>query len=345
MVNSISSGLIRILLEIKYLIDLSIFYFSSASKAYDVVARITGDNVSRPDIDAMCDNAQIRVEAYASWLRVSQLKSQLMVKLPGDLMTNLAGSLSKINQKQALEIHPVGGAIVAVPHFGEFVVDIISIALSAPPKRKVAIFYDPPTKSVNNSVFDDIAQRVIPTLDKDIIICHNDPRGLAVALKILRGGGTVIIMPDICQDQLAAFTIPFFLRDFDVMLGVARLSIKTDVKIVPVLPRTLGWRKKIKVLKAISVVDAQGSSAATSNELVDYTAIREIFHQYEAGIGKEIIFWRYWHKHFHQKEFVHINNSEDFTALISLDPLLKCHRRACISRSIPITDNAYQTRN
>ncbi|WP_146096116.1 hypothetical protein [Xanthomonas arboricola] len=252
------------------------------------------------------------------------------------LMMKLASSLSKIDRRQALEIHPLDGAIVAVPHFGEFIIDIISIALSAPLQRKVAIFYDPPTKSEKNSVFDDIAQRVIPTLDRDISICHNDSSGLAAAIKILRGGGTVIIMPDICQNQLVAFTIPFFLREFDVMLGVASLSRKTNVKIIPVLPRIIGWRGKIKVLKAISAVNAEDFSAARSSELVDYTATRELFHQYETAIDKKIIFWRYWHRHFHSAAFVHIDNTDDFISLITLDPLLKCHGRPCITQSVPI---------
>ncbi|WP_218554111.1 hypothetical protein, partial [Xanthomonas euvesicatoria] len=64
-----------------------------------------------------------------------------MVELPASLMVNLAKSLSRIDSAEASQIHLLGGAIVAVPHYGEFVVDIISIALSAPEQRRVSIFY------------------------------------------------------------------------------------------------------------------------------------------------------------------------------------------------------------
>lgn len=273
---------------------------------------------------------------FAAWIRADHLRNALIVRLPSLVMAPFVRMLSPLSDEQAAKIHPAGGGVVAIPHFAEFVPAIISVALSAPPGRRVAIFYESPDTVASNAVFNRIAERAIPQLERDVVICHNNASGLASALKVVRSGGTLIIMPDVVKDASLGTAIPFLSRTFVAMTGIGSIVRKTAVPLIPIIPRT-PLDASLSIGTAITVdtlADATGGNAEQFPDYIDYCIMRKMFESMDAIIGCRQAFWTYWLCHSEPFQLDAHPSSEDRQARDLLkDPLLSAHTRPVIDVS------------
>jgi lauroyl/myristoyl acyltransferase len=251
-------------------------------------------------------------------------------------MAPFVRTLSPLSDEQAAKIHPAGGGVVAIPHFAEFVPAIISVALSAPPGRRVAIFYESPDTVANNAVFNRIADRAIPQLDRDVVICHNNASGLASALKVVRSGGTLIIMPDVVKDASLGTAMPFLSRTFVAMTGIGSIVRKTAVPLIPIIPRT-PLDASLSIGTAITVDtlgDPTDGNAEQFPDYIDYCVMRKMFESMDAIIGCRQAFWTYWLCHSEPFQ-LHAHPSSEARQARDLlkDPLLSVHTRPVIDVS------------
>lgn len=273
---------------------------------------------------------------FAAWIRANHLKNALIVRLPSVVMVPFVRTLSPLGDEAAAKIHPAGGGVVAIPHFAEFVPAIISVALCAPPGRRVAIFYESPGTVANNAVFNRIAERAIPHLQRDVVICHNNASGLACALKVVRAGGTLIIMPDVAKDPSLGTAMPFLSRSFVAMTGIGSIVRKTAVPLIPIVPRTPP-DESLSIGAAILVDrlgDPTGGNAERFPDYVDYCIMRRMFESMDAMIGCRQAFWTYWLSHSEPFQLDAYPSSGDRQARDLLkDPLLSAHTRPVIDVS------------
>lgn len=320
-------------------------YFRVRPQAAIASIRAQLGEAAATQVQGLCDEAGMSTGDFAAWLKVQTLDGGCILRLPGAMMMAFARRRCPITAAQANLLHPAGGAVVAVPHYGAFIPAVIAIALAAPPRRPVVIFYDPPARAEANSAFDAVAGRIIPTLRADIRICHNDAGGLAQALKTLRAGGSVILLPDVCRDASQGIALPFLGRHFVALTGVGRLVRRTGATLVVALPGSDPVTPGLRILGAAPDERATASARVEGpalDTMLDYRTARWLFATLEAGIGRSRIFWRY--ALTYAAPFgLGPHDSATLMTLIRHDPLLRCHAATVIhfsDGSDPVPDAA-----
>lgn len=130
--------------------------------------------------------------------------------------------------------------IVAIPHHGHYVLAIMALIERIRASRDAMIFYADPKKRSGNAIFDEgFANCHWSELGSRVDLLHDDRGGLASALRGLREGKVLVIMPDVGPDPDRTRLIPLFGRALPTRLGTATLSRKTGARILPVV-ETLG---------------------------------------------------------------------------------------------------------
>lgn len=217
------------------------------------------------------------------------------------------------------------GILIATPHYGHFVLSILALAERLSRTRKVFLFYDPPAVHTSNEVFDELHQRVFGGISSQVFVIHNNRAGITRAVRELRMGAAVVIMPDVYKDVAATYQISFCDRIRNVMLGTATLARKTDALILPMLPKPLG------------VTDFQslfGEALMPSKEIgdrrdlermiyVDYLTTTKLFSQFEQLMGSDAMQWQYSRSHFatqHRLPRISKANLESTTEMFLGDP-------------------------
>lgn len=125
--------------------------------------------------------------------------------------------------------------IVAIPHHGHYVLAMSGLIERIRARRPVMVFYADPKTRRSNEVFDaGIANSHWSQPGSGVQVLHDDRAGLAEALKGLRQGKVLIIMPDVGPDPLQTRLVPFLGGAIPTMLGTATLSRKTGAVVLPV---------------------------------------------------------------------------------------------------------------
>jgi len=132
-----------------------------------------------------------------------------------------------------------GGILVAIPHYGHFLLSIGALAYHIQDKKTVNIFFDPPDKHATNAIFVEICEKMYKEYG-NINIIYNNKSGLLRVIKELRRGSVVVIMPDVFEKIDDTYEISFLGRARNVALGTAYLARITGSIIVPSLSRPYG---------------------------------------------------------------------------------------------------------
>jgi hypothetical protein len=133
-----------------------------------------------------------------------------------------------------------GPLVAAIPHHGHYVLAIMALIERVRARRDVMIFYADPRKRAGNAIFDDgFATCHWADLNSRVQLLHDNRDGLAKALRGLREGKVLVILPDVGPDPERTRLVPFLSRALPTMLGTATLSRKTGARILPVV-ETLG---------------------------------------------------------------------------------------------------------
>ncbi len=300
-------------------------FLSSASIEAKILQYYADGPTSRPP-----PHTGVRRPTFLAWIRTNRLKNMLVALLPSAMMTEFVRVICPVDQEAAGRIHLSNGSVVAVPHFGEFVPAIIAMALCAAPSRRVAIFYESPDAVTRNAVFDGIAERAIPRVGRDVVICHNNAHGLAAAMKTVRSGGTLIIMPDVLKDPSLGTVMPFLSRSFVAMTGIAAIVRKTGAALVPVVPRTLADQPMVigEGIRPDMIVECATEGDELFPDYVDYCVTRRMFESLSSMIGDRQVFWRYWHGYAAPFDVSGRDAADklDATAILK-DPWLSVHAR------------------
>lgn len=203
-------------------------------------------------------------------------------------------------------------AVLALPHFGHYMLAALSIVTRYSATRDVGLFYGDPTTHRGNKVFDDVhASRFNTPADTRIHVFHANRSGMVDALRLLRGGGLLIMMPDVHLKADETYLVPFVDHAYDVMLGSAAIARKTESALIPILPEPTGpLRFKIRFGEPIEAT-ADLRDAATSAhyaEWLDYTVTAALFEEYERWMSGHMLLWQYVREHFlREASFVNLS--------------------------------------
>lgn len=186
------------------------------------------------------------------------------------------------------------GVLIAVPHHGHYIFSIINLAEQLRHHRQVLVFYGQAKTHQGNEVFDAL-HSVIWGDGQGVEVIHDTRQGMAKAIRGLKNGAAVVIMPDVFQREEDTLIIPFCGRPMNVMLGTAMLARKTGAWILPAVACQHGPAMGFKTWfgKRIDHAAHEGDVSSVATRIRDYQATRALFGEYESVMSSELMYWQF----------------------------------------------------
>lgn len=191
------------------------------------------------------------------------------------------------------------GVLAVVPHHAHYILSIVMMAERYREKRQVLLFYGRPEENPGNEVFDRLSQWFWGPCS-NVGFVHDTPKGLAKAIRALRSGALVFIMPDALRSEDHALAIPFCGRPLSVMLGTPALARKTDAAVLPMISTPHGYGLAFKT-RFDCVVPVSNDAILVADDVqrlvADYGVMRRIFAFYEQFISVQTLYWQNARRH------------------------------------------------
>lgn len=189
------------------------------------------------------------------------------------------------------------GLLVAIPHYGYYLQGIIAMCERLQLERDVFVFYESPEAHETNAVFDVIHKRVFGSAVSKVSILHNSRSGLVRALKELRKGSVVFILPDVFKDVEDTYRMPFCGAQRDFMLGSAVIARRSNARILPVVAQPMqdlfGFANQFGAQVEPGLTD--GSPEGDLH--ADYRATLAVFRNLEPLMQQSLFYWQYAYSH------------------------------------------------
>ena len=191
------------------------------------------------------------------------------------------------------------GVLVAIPHHAHYILSMTALAAHVGRHRKVKVFYASPATNAGNAVFDHLHDLLFSSPASGVEVIHNTRQGLAKAMKSLRDGEVVFIMPDAYTDVSATMMLPFCGRLANAMLGTAALARKTGSWILPVVSRKAahGLSFRSEFGQPVHCPEWQLALSVEQEQAIDYGVMRRVFRQFEGVMADELILWQNLRQH------------------------------------------------
>ncbi|WP_312319720.1 hypothetical protein [Stenotrophomonas sp.] len=186
------------------------------------------------------------------------------------------------------------GAVIALPHYGHYIITAINLMEHARDRRDVFMLYGNPKKHPGNELFDTLSDILFESPQCRARKLHADARGLATALRALKTGGMVITMPDVCPDEHHAYMIPFLGRRLEIPLGTASLARRSGAALIPAISHCDG-PLNIRTLfgQQIDTRDLRSKECTAFSQVDDYRATVEMFVFFESVMRDSPLRWQY----------------------------------------------------
>jgi len=171
------------------------------------------------------------------------------------------------------------------PHYQHYAISALKLPTITQTYTPLHIFYNPP--SSNN--FSAMMTTLLTTLDRGAVPILNDRRGGLTAMRTLKGGGALAIMPDFTQPSTANRYVPFFNRYFFAMPGTAVLALRSSAALYPIYcERYKGDRFVLTIEEALE------PRKLPDFETNVYLTTMDIFAKMEEIIRRDVAAWRFW---------------------------------------------------
>lgn len=193
---------------------------------------------------------------------------------------------------------PERGLVIATPHYGQFVLSIITLGVHLEGTRDLYIFYEDPKNHGTNSVFDQL-HHVIFGEHSSTKIVHNNRKGIVAAIKGLQAGGVLLIMPDVYASKIETYYFDFFGRTRQAMLGTGTLAHRTGASIVPMLslPSAGGLGFTTAFAAPIPTL-GEPNPSGLADLTVPYSVTAKMFQSFQSLMMGQAIYWQYAPAHF-----------------------------------------------
>lgn len=182
-------------------------------------------------IDLGIDSATLSHCIFASYWR-----SNLLLRHSFDApLPEIEGYLDRdVRESGVVDIDHIaavpGGVILATPHYGAFVTACLFAIRKLHGRKRFNVIFNDPAITPSNEVYEPLFRR----LGCDVTVLYPDRRGTLSALKALRRGECLAILPDVYLANDATIAVPFFGRLLRVMAGTAFFASRTGAPVFPV---------------------------------------------------------------------------------------------------------------
>lgn len=123
-----------------------------------------------------------------------------------------------------------GGVILAAPHYGAFIPACLRVIQAMHGHKRFNVIFNDPKVTPSNAPYGELFAR----LGCDVTVLYPDRRGTMAALKALKRGECLAILPDVYFESETTIAVPFFGRLLRVMAGTAFFASRTGAPIVPI---------------------------------------------------------------------------------------------------------------
>ena len=175
--------------------------------------------------------------------------------------------------------------VIFAPHYGNFMLAAICIALEASEHKKVHFFYNPTA----TNVYAPTVARLLSSLNRNVVSILNDRSGVLKAVRALGRGELVGIMPDVDDAEADPLYVPFFGKLTRVAGGAAFLAHRWHARLVPVY--CYRQRPEEFVMRFDSPVPVSHSDSAESDLFVTTS---RIFQSMEEQFRRLPQHWWFW---------------------------------------------------
>lgn len=263
--------------------------------------RIMDCELTEPEVSALagaCRNMGNGFSAFYAW------KVEQMALISTLRSLNKAQVLSLVCQKDCTNYAPIEtiltdprGLLIALPHHGHFVLSIIALCEHLRHRRDVFVFYDPPEVHATNEIFDALHACLFGVDGARVEILHNSRAGIVRAMKELRSGQIVMIMPDVYKRVDDTYQVQLCGNQRNVMLGSATIARRTNARILPVVSRVGAAQFSFVSAFGNLFNPYAGSDTLTSDTHADFRTTTYLFAQLEVLMKDQLLYWQYVRSH------------------------------------------------
>ena len=175
--------------------------------------------------------------------------------------------------------------ILAAPHYGAAPVGFLAAVHRMRRRRPVHLFVDAENRARQLA-------RLFDGAGVDVSQLHSGFAGSIAALRALRRGECLIMMPDVFDDFARTLVVPFYGRLLRVAAGTAFLALRSGALVVPVLA-TAGRRLTLDV-RVDTAIDARRFSGDDSQKIFALT--HALFARFESAFRATPEHWHGWEK-------------------------------------------------
>jgi len=244
----------------------------------------------------------VQLGSYYHWYLEKALVARGLKNATRERVLAMSKAADKTDYTQLDRLfHDPGGLVLATPHFGNYILAIVSLFARYGHDRDIGVFYAPPETNNGNAVFDFIYSLCFkndPASSTRVL--HANRTGLAEAMKLLRSGGVLLMLPDVCLNPEDAYLVPFLGRTFDAMLGSASLARRTSSRLVPAMAiQTGNLAFEIRSGEPSRENQIHGPADSPYHDLAaDYAATAAMFATYEEWMAGRTYLWQFIREHF-----------------------------------------------
>ena len=289
-------------------------------------------------IQAACSVAGVPTGAWYHWRWVQTLLLLVFRHAPKAWVMRVVTHLDRTDYAAiAHAARAPGGLLVVTPHHGHFLLSIVAFARRMARTRHVSLFYDAPQDNAGNAMFDALFRKLRDS-DTRVAILHNNRAGIAGALKALRAGEIVVLMPDAYRRVEDTFQVPFHGRARHTLLGMAVMARRTGATLLPMISRAIdgsaSFASCIGTPIAMPRPCGDAEADATRDLFADYATTVEVYRQFEQLMGNDLHYWQHCRTHFHGPPALPVLTGDALAAAATLflaDPRLRVELTPVIS--------------
>lgn len=271
----------------------------------------------------------VRLGEYYHWYLQKLLVAKVVRNINKKRALALVNSTDHSDYAPLRQVTESGtGVLIAIPHHAHYIFTMIAVAEKLRETRQIYIFYGRPGTHKGNEVFDHLC-KVIWGDSSNVEFVHDTRQGMAKAIKGLKNGDVVMIMPDVFQNEDATLAIPFCDRPMNVMVGTATLARKTGSWILPVMSIREGRGLGFRTFFGDRIDNNPNEEMALTAEVarvIDYAVTRQLFGQFEEVMATDILYWQNMRQHLAQDrslQFLERDALPELAKLLETDPSLQ----------------------
>jgi lauroyl/myristoyl acyltransferase len=305
-----------------------------------LVEAMLGARLSEAEADAIaraCRTSRMRFGAYYSWRLRRLAIARTLARAPRDqVLACIARHDASCYAPLDIALEDPRGLVLAIPHHGPFLPAIVALCEHLRATREVFVLLEPEAAGATHAPVDALHRNLQSTNAGRTgpILLHDGREGLRRAVRELRRGSVVVVMPDAYRAVEATYQLAFCGGQRNVMLGTAALARRADARVLPLVAMPRGGIFGFASAFGPVLLPRRGDGSREAALHADYRLTVAMFRAYEPLMARALPYWQYCTGHAADAAFVAGLAPEDTVDIVG--PLLLEDPRICLREDVPI---------